>query len=72
MVHQVCEYCRSRVDCGREECKSCGAPVPQVHPAYNTYGSPHFQQDLAACQASSELDKVIDAYMHQRPFTYIR
>lgn len=39
---QICEYCRSRVDYGREECKNCGAPVQKFHPSTNAYNNPHF------------------------------
>lgn len=51
-MRQICEYCRSRVERGRTECKNCGAPVPEFHPSYNTYGSPYFEQDLLLGQQS--------------------
>lgn len=51
-MRQICEYCRSRVERERTECKNCGAPVPEFHPSYNTYGSPYFEQDLLLWQQS--------------------
>lgn len=52
-MKQICEYCRSRVERGRDDCKNCGAPVPQFPPEYNAYGSPSFVQDEALLLALS-------------------
>lgn len=42
MYAQICEYCKSRVDLGREDCNNCGAPVPKFHPLTNVYRHPSF------------------------------
>ena len=58
-MKQVCEYCRSHMDIGRAECRNCGAPMQQFHPAYNTCGSAHFVQD---CRSYHEI--IRDQFNH--------
>ena len=53
-MHQICEYCRSRVDRDRDECKNCGAPVPKLHPEYNMHGSPYFAPTLELLFAAQQ------------------